>query len=152
MNEDLTFDRNAVLSYLSDRFGLDSALFDDYNFYATEKGKVFLGPRRSISRADKIVSIGLLCFRIDNAIKPTTNLLQIVGNSITKNRLELDQKNAEKYLLGNDLILDKSFLSNVSDGYILMTYKDHSLGCGLLRGTVIKNQLPKAKRLDVKYW
>jgi NOL1/NOP2/fmu family ribosome biogenesis protein len=42
-------------------------------------------------------------------------------------------------------------MAGASDGYVLLVHRDQPLGCGLLRGDSIRNMLPKAKRLELKF-
>lgn len=145
------FTREDVLNYLLDRFGIEKAVLGDFSMFSTEKGKIFLGPK-SLLCAPQAVSIGLLCFRSDYAIKPTTNLLQIIGKFAKQNFALLSKDQTKDYLYGSDLTLTPDQISNCSDGYILLKYGEFSLGCGLLKKDQLKNTLPKAKRLDIKFF
>ncbi len=145
------FTREDVLNYLLDRFGIEKATLGNFSMFSTEKGKIFLGPKHILC-SEFAVSIGLLCFRSDYAIKPTTNLLQIIGKNAKRNLVDLTKEQTQNYLCGNDLVLSLSQLSNCTDGYILLKYDGFSLGCGLLKKDQLKNTLPKAKRLDIKFF
>ena len=139
--------KETVLEYLEERFDLKPELFSDFGFYLASKGRVFLGPKRGIDRP-RIVTIGLLIGRVDNAVKPTTNLLQAFGKHIKKNAISLTKEQTISYVKGQDIMLDSG---DITDGYVLLNYSGHHLGCGLLKGGTIKNMLPKAKRMVLKH-
>lgn len=139
-----------VLEYLEKRFGLDRSIFAEHSFYIASKGRIYLGPKHAIG-SPRIVTLGLLIARADGSIKPTTNLLQIFGRSVTRNALNLEKGQAIAYAKGEDIKVDKTQHADVSDGYVLLKYGNHPLGCGLIKSGVIKNMLPKAKRLEIKF-
>jgi len=58
-----------------------------------------------------------------------------------KNILELDKKGFEKWMTGEELILEKE------NGYFLIKYNDDFLGCGKSTGNKILNYVPKARRV-----
>lgn len=137
----------AVLDYLEGRFGLDPELFSGSGFYLASKGRVYLGPQQSIPKP-RIVTIGLLVARVGENIKPTTNLLQAFGRHVKKNSIALSREQTLAYARGEDISPDAG---DATEGYVLLSYEGHPLGCGLLKDGTIKNMLPKAKRTELKY-
>ena len=140
--------RDNVLDYLEARFGLPRSLFEEYSFYMTTKERIYLGPK-SVPNNVRIVTIGLMVARATGVIKPTTNLLQVFGRHVAKNIVTLDKVQALSFLKGEDVRLSEP--ADASEGYVLVKYLDYPLGCALLKANALKNQLPKAKRLDVKH-
>ncbi|MFH1785171.1 MAG: hypothetical protein ABH842_01965 [Candidatus Micrarchaeota archaeon] len=136
-----------LYAYLFSRFGIERILFDNFQLYLGSKGKIYLGPKKAVD-LPKVTTIGISIARMDNSIKPTTNMFQLFGNEISKNFIELTKEQAIDYVNGSDLILNNSGLE---DGYILLKYKNKSLGCGLLKNNSVKNMLPKAKRMKLNY-
>ncbi len=147
-NQESSQTQKQVLDYLQSHFGLEPSLFSDFCFYLTSKGRIYLGPRQIINQP-KIVTLGIMIARADSGIKPTTNLFQVFGRHITKNILQLTKEQTIKYVKGEDMILHDT--SAASDGYVLLKFNDYPLGCGLLKGKTLKNMMPKAKRLGLKY-
>jgi NOL1/NOP2/fmu family ribosome biogenesis protein len=139
-----------VLTYLEERFGLESAHFDGFGLYLASKGRVYLGPKNLIG-GPRIVTLGLLIARIGGAVKPSTNLLQLFGRKVTRNFIELTREEAISYAKGGDVALSDRHVTASTDGYILLRYQYLPLGCGLLKGKTVKNMLPKAKRLELRY-
>jgi NOL1/NOP2/fmu family ribosome biogenesis protein len=138
-----------LYSYLETRFGIGKEVFDGYRLYLGSKNQIYLGPKCAVDKL-KIACIGISIARMDSTIKPTTNFFQIFGELATKNALDLTSEQAVEYVKGNDLTV-RTTATNVSDGYVLLMYKGNSLGCGLLKSGIIKNMLPKAKRMKLSY-
>jgi NOL1/NOP2/fmu family ribosome biogenesis protein len=139
-----------VLAYLELRFGLEKGLFDDYGLYAASKGRIYIGPKK-IPNHPRIATVGLLIGRAGDAIKPSTNLLQLFGRQVRKNSVVLTKENAKAFIGGNDVKVSAGELGDTTDGYVLVKYLDFPLGCGMLKGENVRNMLPKAKRLTVTY-
>lgn len=139
-----------VLDYLEGRFGLHPDLFKDYRMYLASKGRIYMGPR-NVPGMPKIATIGLLIARVNGSVKPSTNLLQVMGLHVTKSDVELTKEQALIFAKGQDVKLSPAQLSSLRDGYILMRFQTFPLGCGLLQLGNVKNQLPKAKRLALKF-
>lgn len=143
-------DKTLTLEYLQRRFGLAADLLDGFTFYASANGRIILGPQE----IDPVLSpdtAGLLIARIGNSVKPSTNLLQLIGGRATRGCVTLSREQAVRYIKGLDLEVTAVEIGDTTEGYVLLKYLSFPLGCGLLQGTHIKNMLPKAKRLDVKF-
>ncbi len=139
--------REMVLGYLEDRFGIDRRHFSGFEFYLASKGRLFLGPK-SIPGRLKPVSVGILVARIGKTVKPSTNLLQLFGRHASRSIVDLSREQALSYLKGEDLRVTDN---KTTDGYVLLNYLDFPLGCGMLKNSIIKNMLPKAKRIEAKF-
>jgi hypothetical protein len=139
-----------VLGYLRERFGLTEAELGGFGLYMASKGRIYLGPRRTIDRPPA-VSLGLLVARVSGTVKPSTNLLQSFGRHISRNLIILTREQAMSFARGSDLEVGEDALGGATDGYVLLKYGDAPLGCGLLRGRSVRNMLPKAKRLELRY-
>lgn len=138
--------KKMLFGYLEERFGIPGSVFAGHEFYSASKGRVYLGPKKTISSPEP-VSVGMLAARIGRAVKPSTNLLQLFGRHATKNIIKLDRKNTLKYVNGEDIEVE----TDATDGYVLLTYKNSSIGCGFLKGKKVGNLLPKAKRARLKF-
>ncbi len=142
--------QSIVLNYLHERFGLHHSKFENFGFYMASKGRLYLGPKK-LPVGPEIVSVGLLIGRLHQAVKPSTNLLQLFGSQVSKNFVEFQKEQVISYAKGEDVRLIEGQMTNSSPGYVLLKYGKTSLGCGLLQVGVVKNMLPKAKRLELKY-
>jgi NOL1/NOP2/fmu family ribosome biogenesis protein len=141
----------AVFAYFEERFGLDRSLFGGYRLYLASKGRVYLGPKR-VPDMPKIATIGLMVARVSGQVKPSTNLLQAMGMHVGKSAVELERGQAIRYARGEDIVFapDAAKAAGASDGYLLLRYLGKQLGCGFLKDGVIRNMLPKAKRLEIR--
>ncbi len=140
-----------VLNYLKDRFDITREHLGLHELYLAPKGRVYLGPKGTIANP-RMVVLGLLIARISGSVKPSTNLLQAFGNRITKNVIHLNKDQAADFAKGSDLLLKGTEQhDDTSNGYVVLKYEQQTLGCGLMQGKTIKNVLPKAKRLELKY-
>ncbi len=139
-----------VSGYLEERFGLAPSGFEGYGMYLASKGRVYLGPKRAIDKP-RIVTLGLLIARVSRSVKPSTNLFQLFGRQISRNRIELDREQALSFAKGEDVRVSEGQAASCTDGYVLLGYEGFPLGCGFLQVGAVKNLVPKAKRLELKY-
>ncbi len=139
-----------VSAYLEERFGLGPDAFEGYGMYLASKGRVYLGPKTAIDKP-KVVTLGLLIARVGGTVKPSTNLLQLYGRRITRNLIGLDKDQAAAFARGEDVRLQEGQDPDCSEGYVLMSYSGTPMGCGFLKAGMVKNLLPKAKRLELKH-
>jgi len=142
--------KSQLFEYLESRFGILPPKFKDFEFYGASRGRIFLGPKHIISRPEP-VSVGILAARTGNAIKPTTNLLQLFGRHASKNIVNLNKENIMKYAKGESLLLTEQEKNSSSNGYVIVSYSSVPVGCGYLKDDSLDSLLPKAKRLSLKY-
>lgn len=78
--------------------------------------------------------------------KVTTDALQFFGNHITDNRIDiLTQQDAEKFFGGENIVLDFE-----QYGQKAVFFDGQCLGSGLAQGTVLKSQIPRVKRMEIR--
>ncbi|MCH9031966.1 MAG: hypothetical protein IIB00_06880 [candidate division Zixibacteria bacterium] len=139
-----------TLEYLESRFGIDSSVFSKAKFYLGSRSRLYM-INESVEVAQFAVTAGLLVARVPRFVKPSTNFLQAFESSITKSKLQLDKTQAQKYISGEDLTLDSNTEETPENGYVAVFYGAYCLGCGFLKNSVLKNVLPKEKRLNLKF-
>jgi len=49
------------------------------------------------------------------------------------------------------LDLSGNEIQDASNGYVLVTYRDFPLGCGLLKGNHVRNMIPRSKLLNLEF-
>ena len=102
-----------------------------------------------ILKLEKIIPverIGVYFAKIINGdVKLSIDGSQLLKNQITKNIFELDEEQAEKWMMGQELNLKP----NVK-GFVVMKYKDNFMGCGKASEDKISNFVPKTRRLKSK--
>ena len=137
--------KTQIIEYCKGRFGLSKKIFDNYNWYLGSKNRIYIGPEE-IDRINS-ESIGMCIFRLDKTPKPTTNFLQLFGNQIYKNVIELNKKLAIDYCSGLNLESNME----VEPGFVIVKYKKVTLGCGHWNGSLLKNQIPKSRFCKINY-
>lgn len=139
--------RERLLYSLERNFGLDRKLFRQLEFFMNNKNKVFAVNRMLADFVGygKFVSVSLPFARLDASIKPTTLMVQMFGRHAKKGIVELGREDAKRFMRGEDLETQKE-----GKGYAIIKYNGYPLGVGLMKGKEIKNQVPRAKRLEVE--
>lgn len=135
-------DRSEVAELMESRFGIPPAAFEGVNFY--RKGRnvwAFSLPEIPDLRCE---SVGLRFLSVRGRVpKPTTYALQLFGRLATKNSVDLSASQAEKFIAGDRQRLE----AELEDGYVVVSYRDGVLGCGLYVRGVLASQLPKERRI-----
>ena len=140
--------KELIQEYCVERFGMDSEIWNNYKWYAGSKNKIYLANALDIERIIP-ESKGICIFRLDKSPKPTTNFLQLFGKYISKNYIEINNKNTINYCKGADLILESN--KAIVPGFVLITNNKRFLGCGHWNGKLLKNQLPKSKFCNINF-
>ena len=139
----------SLFSYLSERFGLGKESFKELElaFFRTES-KIYLTTQVCCQHPLFMNSetAGIAVIRPNGVLKPTTDFLQLFGSHIKKSIVELTAEETERYLRGEDI--EKSL--NLDNGYVAVKNKENVLGCANFKQGVIKNQLPKSRRVKFK--
>jgi NOL1/NOP2/fmu family ribosome biogenesis protein len=142
-----------VLAELKERFGFRPEAFAQYDFYINAKNKIFIVNKEASlltgTYPKRLTNAGMLFARRDATVKPTSNMIQLFGRGAHKNVINLDKVKARIYIEGFDL--DVKPPKTVKDGYVILKYDKNPMGCGLLKDGQIKNTMPKAKRMRLKY-
>jgi NOL1/NOP2/fmu family ribosome biogenesis protein len=135
-------DRDYLFRYLEKRFGIPQSLFDDYLLF--RKGKNWWLFRRTPLIAKtaqlKVWRVGLKAFQgVGRFIKPTTRMIQLFGHTAKKALIPLTETDLE-HLIKGEQIRVKSELSN---GYVILSFKKEILGLGLFIDGGVISQMPK---------
>jgi len=82
---------------------------------------------------------------VDNELKLSIEGTQLLKNQIKKNIVEINEKEAEQWMMGQTLF------KNVKEKrFVIIKYKDDLLGCGKASQDKITNFIPKSRRLKSK--
>ena len=131
------FDKEAIVSFFHERFGIPEKVFSDFEFVLTSK-KCYMFSGKYEGAAEMK---GLLLARLGRGIKPTTSAIQLIGRHATRNVIDISEEKLNKYLMGYDIEADGD------NGYVILRHGEDIIGVGLLKSGVVKNQLPKHRRL-----
>ncbi len=152
--------KQEIFTYLEERFGLDRKFFGGFEFLEASKGRIFITTKEAakVVGGVRAVTAGLLFARVSEGWKPTklvsshliklsSNIAQLFGSKATNSVVDVEEEEAKKFIEGEDLEVQKA---DATQGYVIVKYKEYSLGIGLLKDEKIKNMLPKAKRIHVE--
>jgi hypothetical protein len=123
-------ERQQILFYLEERFGIKKEVFEAYQFFkgAThywlfpKTEKLFLLKKLSPE------SVGLLFLRkIKDYLKPTSTFLQRFGKYATKNIVQLNENQLKSLQENKKIPIELS----ISPGYVILRDENWILGCGL---------------------
>ena len=82
---------------------------------------------------------------IAGEVRLTIEGTQIFKDQIKKNIFELNEEQAEKWMMGEELLIKTGM-----KGFVVMKYKDNFMGCGKASEAKIGNFIPKTRRLKNK--
>ena len=143
--------RERVLHYLRERLGMKTTEIERFAFYGTSRGRILLVPEGDFDPgiAD---TAGVPIARARETVKPTINLFQQFGHLVTRNIVRLRREKLKEFCAGADLTLDPDEIGESTRGYVMVECDGLALGCGLLRENELTNMVPKANRIDLRYY
>ena len=140
-------EKESMLSYVRERFGLDKSVLKGLALFKTQR-KIYITTQDCLNDPlfGRAETAGLAFLRPNKVLKPTTDFLQVFGKHATKNYVELSKEDAERFMRGEEL----DAREELNQGYIIIRYKGHILGCASFKEGTLKNQLPRSRRSRVK--
>lgn len=103
---------------------------------------------QTIDRISRIEGIGLYFAKIDEKTKDIRLSIEgthLLKEQITKNIFELNEEQAEQWMLGQELNIQTG-----KKGFLIMRFKEDFLGTGKASENKISNFVPKPRRLKYK--
>ena len=137
-----TVDRHFLFSYLENRFGIPEELFDGCLLFRKKKSWWLLKHSSYVASAAhfKISIPGFKAFqRINRYIKPTTRFIQIFGRHATRAIVKIKQSEFKNLETGEPFHVDHP----LENGYVILSFREHLLGLGLLIDATILPQIPR---------
>ncbi|MBN1626264.1 MAG: hypothetical protein JW944_07040 [Deltaproteobacteria bacterium] len=135
-------ERYDLLYYLEDRFGIDTAVFDDYLLLKKNKSWWLLRKSDYINQAAllKVWMTGLKAFQdVGRFIKPTTRMIQVFGHYAIRCVLQIYEDDIKKLSEGKHISSDKE----MDNGYIILSFRGAILGLGLYIDGMVTSQMPR---------
>tara|TARA_S200000501_G_scaffold47632_1_gene38413 strand:- start:388 stop:843 length:456 start_codon:yes stop_codon:yes gene_type:complete len=142
--------KEMLIEYCEERFGISKVIFENYQLYEGSKNKIYL-IKELLELRFIPESSGLCIFRFDKTPKPTTNFLQLFSADISKNVLDISEKDLINYCKGNDLQLH-SGSNKIEPGFIAIRFNNNIVGCAHWNKITVRNQLPKSRRCKINYY
>jgi len=139
-------DKKRIINALNEQFGISKLPYLIIQF-GKEKLRVYSGNLLKeelyhLNNELRIENIGLYFAKWENdGIRLTLDGVQLLKNQISKNILELDDKQAEQWLKGNDLDI------KTDRSWKILKHKNEFIGCGKSTEERITNFMPKERRI-----
>ena len=153
-------DRDRVVSFWNDEFGVPVETFNGYRFYKKGARKIWAVSEETVERLEGLhqgsegtldavdyESVGLPLMRVGGEHdKPTTDALQRFGDAATRKVIEVNADEARTFVRGNTV--EREF--DVEDlGYVVVQHDGRVLGCGLYFPGELRSQVPKGRRVEL---
>jgi NOL1/NOP2/fmu family ribosome biogenesis protein len=152
-------DKKKIIEQLNKQFGISELPYLIIQF-GKEKLRLYSGILSKeelyfLDREIRIENIGLYFAKWENdEIRLSIDGVQLLKNQITKNILELNDKQANEWLMGNDLPISREDASqkplgvwDTEYGWKILKHNNELLGCGKSTGERITNFMPKERRI-----
>ena len=134
--------RQTLATYLQERFGIPSELFDEYYLFEGKKGWFILKKSDQVKNGThlKVSKVGLRAFRkVGHFIKPTTRFIQAFGRYATKAIFPMDLRQLKTLIKTGEIHVDLA----LEKGYVILTLEDSAvLGLGFYIHGTLRSQLP----------
>ncbi len=142
-------EREIVVTYLSERFGLSPHVFKD--FVLLSSGRKVWAARQlaalaieEISLTVETAGLPLLRWRSGREMKLTTAGARVFGCHATRNCVYVSHREMLSLLQGNSIEVDAQA---AADGYVIL-YGDYGIiGVSHKKGPQVMNMLPRARQL-----
>ena len=141
-------DKKKIIEKLKSQYGIEKMHYLFLQF-GKEKIRIYSGnlSREELSKLDRelrVENIGLYLGKLQHGeLRLTLDVLQILQPQITKNILKINKQQAQSWLQGKDITLD----SEIPREFFVLNYNDNLIGCGKSVGNIIKNYMPKERRI-----
>jgi NOL1/NOP2/fmu family ribosome biogenesis protein len=138
--------KKKILAQLNEQFGITNIPYLLLRF-GKEKIRAYSGnlSAEELNKLDvelRIENIGLYFAKEQiDGIRLTFDGIQLFKDQITKNILELDDKQADEWLRGNDLQI------KTDNAFKILQHNNEFIGCGKSTGERITNFVPKERRI-----
>jgi len=113
-------------------------------------GNFSLKELQELQNSVRLEVIGMYMFNTyEEGIRLSLDAIHLLKSQIKKNILEIDNKQAEEWMRGQDILIneeDKEKWKNEEKGFKVIKNKDDFIGCGKLLADRIVNYLPKERR------
>jgi NOL1/NOP2/fmu family ribosome biogenesis protein len=139
-------EKKKILKQLNQQFGIKKLPYLLLRF-GKNKIRIYSGNLSTeelniLDKNLKIENIGLYFAKQEkDDIRLTLDGVQILKPQITKNILEINDKQAKEWLKGNDLIIE------TEKGFKILKNNNEFIGCGKSTGEKITNFVPKERRI-----
>lgn len=153
-------DREPVLSFWEEEFGVPPSAFDRQRFLQKGASKVWVvddvAPWQEADAPGAVTlgegpepeTVGMPLLRVGGEHwKPTTDALQRYERHVSQNVVELDAAQARAFVAGETVEAEYPELPSL--GYVAVRYDGAMLGCGLYFPGELRSQIPTGRRVEL---
>ncbi len=134
--------KERIAKLLERQFGVDRKEFLSLGLEFEERGKKRIYAFKNCGIEVSTYHYGLYFGTIEKeGIRLSIEGSFIVGRLAKKNVIEVDDETAKKWMSGEDLVLPVR-------GYVILKWRKFFLGCGKGNGKIVKNYVPKERRIN----
>lgn len=129
-----------------EQFGIDPSFWHEFTIYEKGGDLWITSKQQEFATDEDIMALGLRALRDTGiGLKPTTYLLQFLGDRITERVVDLDRENLD------ELVFEREKLASaLPNGYVALRFRDKILGCGLVTSRGLETQVPKGRSKTLK--
>lgn len=135
-------DRNYLLGFLRDRFGIPQSAFANHHLFRRGPTVWLLSKDDRLENLTslRVESVGLPLLRWKRThLKPTTAALQLFGPQADRNTVNLARKQLKELVVNKEIKVQFS----ISPGYVIIVTETITIGCGLYVPGRLISQFPR---------
>ncbi len=133
-----------ILKELSENYGIDFEFWQNFLFILRSGDIYFISISDYDYKRIRFIRSGIKLASLDkkSGWRLTSNAIQILGNKIQKNIIQLENKEQLKsYFMGQ-----KTKVNFVDCDFVTVKYKDYFLGSGKVRDNILLSYFPRSRR------
>ena len=132
-------------------YGVKINLKDFLVFETGKRRKVWIASKEILNlplKKLRINSFGLYIGKIkrNDKFHPSVEFCQIIGGMAKKNVVIANKRDAERFVGGGDIELKKG-INCEEHNFVLVRYKEYTLGAGRLFKGKVENLIPKSRKI-----
>lgn len=133
-----------VIKQISDNYGIDENFWNEYLFILRSGDLYFVATNDFDYERIKFLRTGIKLASLDKKIgwRLTSNAVQIIGSKITRNILNLENKDQLKtYFMGQ-----KTKIDFPDSDFVVVKYGDYFIGSGKVKDSILLSYFPRSRR------
>ena len=142
-------EKEKLIKELKEQFGINELPFlllkSGKDKIRSFSGNLSTNEINELARNSNIETIGIYLLSEEKdgiRLSFSSTNINSIKQQISKNIIELDEKQKNEWLKGRDIFLDNNF-----HGFVVLKHNDDFIGCGKLSNGRIANFVPKERRI-----
>lgn len=133
-----------IVQQISDNYGIDEKMWNEFLFILRSGDLYFVATNNFEYERIKFLRTGIKLATLDKKVgwRLTSNAVQILGDKITKNILNLQSKDQLKtYFMGQ-----KTKIDFPDSDFVVIKYGDYFIGSGKVKDSILLSYFPRSRR------